>query len=78
MAKEISFLASSVSSVAGYHQDRNRRHLTNVTATLPEDPTESGLLEAFNISEILEVHDKDEFLSEIGIDHVRNWLEQNE
>ena len=73
MSKEITFLASQISSEAGYYQDRQRRNLTKVTATL-SSLEESDILTEFTIEEIIENRDRDEFLAVIGEDYAREYF----
>lgn len=78
MAKTIKFFAQKVSSEAGFYTDRNRRHLTEVEVTLPEDFLESQLISEFSIEELLGQYQKDEFLEHIGAEYLRQWLANNE
>lgn len=73
MSREISFLAGSVSSEAGYYQDRQRRHLTKVSAVLPS-LAEAEILQEFTHEEILDHLGKDEFLDLIGEEYVRLYF----
>ncbi|WJV25880.1 MULTISPECIES: hypothetical protein [Pseudomonas] len=77
MSKKITFLASEVSSAAGHFRDRDLQILTQVTAVLPSDHIESGLIGEFTIPEILDQYHKDEFLAHIGAKYIREWLEEN-
>ena len=73
MTKEISFLAQQISSEAGYFQDRQRRHMTKVDATL-SSLEESNILSQFSVQEILEDHGRDAFLEVIGEDYAREYF----
>lgn len=73
MSKEISFLATQVSSEAGYYQDRQRHHMTKVTATLASIK-ESEILSEFTAQEILDCHDRDAFLELIGENYAREYF----
>jgi hypothetical protein len=73
VSKEISFLAQQVSSEAGYFQDRQRRHLTRVNATL-SSVEESDILSEFTPKEVLDQHDRDAFLELIGEEYVRQYF----
>lgn len=73
MSKEITFLATQVASEAGYYQDRQRRNLTKVTATLAS-LEESDILSQFTPEEILDHHDRDGFLALIGEEYVRLYF----
>lgn len=74
MSKEISFLASQISSEAGYYQDRQRRHMTKVVATL-SSISESDILSEFTPEEILDIHDRDDFLELIGEEYVKHYFD---
>ena len=74
MSKEISFLASQISSEAGYYQDRHRRHMTKVVAYL-SSIEESEILSDFTAEEILEVHDRDLFLDLIGEGYIKHYFD---
>ena len=73
MSKEITFLAATVSSEAGYFQDRQRRNMTKVTATL-SSLDESEILAEFTPQEILGCHDRDAFLELIGENYAREYF----
>ena len=73
MSKEISFLAAQISSEAGYYQDRQRRHMTKVTAILTS-VDESDILSDFSPQEILAIHDRDAFLELIGENYAREYF----
>lgn len=73
MSKEISFLAQQVSSEAGHFQDRQRRQMTKVVATLGSIE-ESEILAEFTPEEILQVHDRDAFLELIGEEYACKYF----
>lgn len=73
MSKEIAFLAAQVASEAGYFQDRQRRNMTRVTATLVSIE-ESDILSEFTPQEILAHHDRDAFLELIGEEYARLYF----
>lgn len=78
MAKTIKFFVEKVSLEASYSTGNTRQPLLEALAVLPEHPNDNTILGEFTVAEILDEHHKDEFLSHIGAEYVRQWLANNE